>query len=99
MTTDQLIIKAEKWLKEETGGNCRNLSAKQVAKAMVYYHQHLLKQTACYTTLELLEQKLKEATEAVVPSDDEVGLMEKDSEIAYLNQVIEYIKDLQANVV
>jgi len=75
------------------------IAAEQGFLAGIDFLQHLLQQTACYTTLELLEQKLKEATEAVVPSDDEVGLMEKDSEIAYLNQVIEYIKDLQANVV
>ena len=49
MTTEQLITKAEKWLRNETGNNCSNLSLKQAAKAMVYFHQHLLQQTQCTT--------------------------------------------------
>jgi hypothetical protein len=51
MTTEQLITKAEKWLIDETGGNCSNLSRKQAAKAMAYFHQHLLQQTPCTTPL------------------------------------------------
>ena len=59
MTTVELIRIADKYLAEETGGNCSNLSRKQAVRAMVYFHQHLLKQCNVSGALPANEDILK----------------------------------------
>lgn len=96
--TDELIKKAEKWLIDETSGNCQNLSRKQAAKAMAYFHQHLfqqLSQQPISTTLRLkLLEMLNEVTDVMTNDNVHPMSLEKLSgEKRVLQKVLKLIDE------